>query len=222
MAVDPVRSGTSSSPQSWNRYGYTRGNPLKLIDPDGRDVELVVRNSSAVDRVTNRSFGHTALRVFGPDYDLTFDFGRYRRVWGSFNSQGEGVLRVWRNWHAFLARQTPRGPVTSIRVDTTQEFDSAVIAFFTQLIESGQLSAFESHYEEYILAEVYDLLDNNCTTICIDALDEAAERTMQPFAELDHLRPEYDPNSLFHLVRDMEKNWRTRTDPLLSFFNYQR
>jgi transposase-like protein len=109
-----------------------------------------------------------------------------------------------------------------IRVKTTQEFDSAVLAYFNQLIQGGSAVEFKAHYEAHVLDEDYDLFEHNCTTICIDALHEAAAMTMQPFAELDHLKPEYDPNSLFHLIRDMEKNWRTRTDPLLSFFNYQR
>lgn len=97
-----------------------------------------------------------------------------------------------------------------------------MLAYFNQLIESGAAVQSKSHHEAYLLDEEYNLVDNNCSTICIDALDEAAEATMQPFAELDYLRPEYDPNSLFDLIRDMEKNWRTRTDPLLSFFTYQR
>src|SRR6202035_1486636 len=34
LSVDRV-GGRPSSPQSWNRYAYTRGNPLKRVDPDG-------------------------------------------------------------------------------------------------------------------------------------------------------------------------------------------
>ena len=35
LSTDPV-GGRPKQPQSWNRYAYTRGNPLRLIDPDGR------------------------------------------------------------------------------------------------------------------------------------------------------------------------------------------
>ena len=34
ISVDPI-GGTTSNPQSWNRYAYTLGNPLKYTDPDG-------------------------------------------------------------------------------------------------------------------------------------------------------------------------------------------
>jgi hypothetical protein len=35
LGVDVV-GGTARAPQSWNRYAYVRGNPPKLIDPNGK------------------------------------------------------------------------------------------------------------------------------------------------------------------------------------------
>lgn len=35
LSVDPVL-GRVGAPQSWNRYGYVSGNPMRLVDPDGR------------------------------------------------------------------------------------------------------------------------------------------------------------------------------------------
>lgn len=36
LSVDPIDSADPRFPQSWNRYSYTRNNPLTRIDPDGR------------------------------------------------------------------------------------------------------------------------------------------------------------------------------------------
>jgi RHS repeat-associated protein len=39
LSVDPL-VGSPSNPQTWNRYSYSRNNPLKYTDPDGREVVL--------------------------------------------------------------------------------------------------------------------------------------------------------------------------------------
>ena len=36
LSVDPVL-GTAEAPQSWNRYTYTRNNPVRFIDPTGKE-----------------------------------------------------------------------------------------------------------------------------------------------------------------------------------------
>ena len=43
-AVDPKINVTAAlvDPQRWNRYAYARNNPLALIDPNGKDIEVVV------------------------------------------------------------------------------------------------------------------------------------------------------------------------------------
>ena len=37
-SVDPV-GGDPRAPQSWNRYPYTRNNPIRFVDPDGEAIE---------------------------------------------------------------------------------------------------------------------------------------------------------------------------------------
>jgi hypothetical protein len=50
MSVDAVL-GETKVPQSWNRSAYARGNPLRYVDPDGRDE----RTGWQAGTVTNNS-----------------------------------------------------------------------------------------------------------------------------------------------------------------------
>jgi RHS repeat-associated protein len=41
LSVDPENAGAKKNdPQSWNAYAYSRNNPLKYVDPDGKLYEL--------------------------------------------------------------------------------------------------------------------------------------------------------------------------------------
>jgi RHS repeat-associated protein len=44
----PFADQQKEDPQSWNLYSYVRNNPLKYIDPNGRELRLAVFNSSSL------------------------------------------------------------------------------------------------------------------------------------------------------------------------------
>ena len=48
---DPKVFGRLIDPQQWNRYSYVRNNPFVYVDPDGRDLHIVVTN-----QVVGRSY----------------------------------------------------------------------------------------------------------------------------------------------------------------------
>jgi RHS repeat-associated protein len=67
-SIDPEKVSRPQEPQSWNRYSYAWGNPMKLVDPDGRDVTVAPLLNDAVTR------GAKASQTFSTLYDrLRFD-----------------------------------------------------------------------------------------------------------------------------------------------------
>jgi RHS repeat-associated protein len=51
-SVDPVLDQQASilNPQRWNRYAYGLNNPFRYVDPDGRELKLIVYNSSGLSK----------------------------------------------------------------------------------------------------------------------------------------------------------------------------
>ena len=45
-------------PQNWNRYAYTRNNPLKFIDPDGKETKLAKGGPTKANPI-----GHAAIII---------------------------------------------------------------------------------------------------------------------------------------------------------------
>ena len=135
--TDPVYDWKENlvDPQRWNRYAYGRNNPLRYVDPDGKDVVLVARNNAG-GGLTN--FGHTALRVFGQGYDVTYDFGRYAGGTGFLRAKGPGILRVWSDHEAFLKGQAPEGDVRTLTYETLEEVDEAIMGDFSAKVAKGE------------------------------------------------------------------------------------
>lgn len=44
LSVDPKSTDRFSLPQSWNQYAYALNDPLKYVDRDGRDAEIVAKS----------------------------------------------------------------------------------------------------------------------------------------------------------------------------------
>jgi RHS repeat-associated protein len=191
LSADPALTidRNTSQPQGWNRYSYAVNNPVKLVDRDGKDWTLFIRDSSG-GGITN--FGHTALRVFGPGYDFTYDYGRYgdtkMLLWG------DGILRVWNNWSEFLIGQASHGKGTMLTWQTSASMDQAMIAHFNALTKAGKQtnssSKFAPYFTQYKLAgefETYNLFGTNCSTISVDAMKQVSDEMHVQLQLLDLL-----------------------------------
>jgi RHS repeat-associated protein len=209
--TDPVvdQKAVMVDPQLWNRYAYGRNNPLRYVDPDGKDVVLVVRNNAG-GGFTN--FGHTALRVFGKGYDQTYDFGRYAGGTGFLRAKGPGILRVWNDYDAFLKGQAPEGDVRTLTYKTSKEVDESIMADFAAKIAKGKERPGRKGFKEYQLADDYDLTKNNCTTMCLGAMGEAQSETGFEFPGYEGFKGDYDPRDLFKDVSGAKGNGVTYKD----------
>lgn len=64
LSVDPkLRSRIAArSPQRWNRYSYGLNNPLKMVDPDGKEAMVFIIAPSS-QNFPQSAFGHAAVYV---------------------------------------------------------------------------------------------------------------------------------------------------------------
>ncbi|MDQ3282356.1 MAG: RHS repeat-associated core domain-containing protein, partial [Acidobacteriota bacterium] len=194
LSVDRA-PGKPAIPQSWNRYSYAINNPVKYVDPDGNDWTLFIRDSSG-GGTTN--FGHVALRVHGPGYDYTYDYGRYgateRLLWG------EGMLRIWNSWGKFLEGQASHGRGNTLTWQTSKRDDLAMIGHFAALAGAGRQVSSASKYSQFFVQYLlsgeygrYGILGPNCTTVSMDALSKVASAMalqLEIFAFLNSISPE--------------------------------
>jgi hypothetical protein len=133
------------------------------VDRDGRDYELLIGGP-----YKDHPYGHAALRVYGQGYDVTYDFGRYGRTWGIGNSKGEGILRAWTSFSAYVQGENATGRKTEGFVfTTTAEQDRKAMDYFQTLIASGKERSSDKNMTSYRLSTDYDAASINCTTLSI-------------------------------------------------------
>jgi RHS repeat-associated protein len=67
--VDPVLNAKDAliNPQKWNRYAYVSNNPLRYVDPDGREQTVVIGGKTYMGGVDGMSAGNERAKnmVFG-------------------------------------------------------------------------------------------------------------------------------------------------------------
>ena len=105
---DPKIVARISDPQQWNKYSYVRNSPFVYVDPDGRDLHIVVTNFVVGESYVNR---YTASEIRNnprlaqeqekvPTYRVTFS-----------NDSGS-------NYEAIVTRDSNRnGPTSKTRGD---------------------------------------------------------------------------------------------------------
>ncbi len=174
----------------------TNEKPKSVVDsplkPDA-EMHILVGGPYTKDGEEHR-YGHTALRIKTKQYDLIYDFGRYGQETGIFGESGEGILRVWTSFNAyingenFLKRKTTGFVyyVFSSQTNLSKNF------FDEEIKKSTKFKGSNSSKTAYKLTTDYHALGPNCTTLSLDGarravprIDEGSDKFIKPEAVLN-------------------------------------
>jgi hypothetical protein len=137
-------SATPNLPQTWNRYEYSRNNPLKYIDLDGKEAVVFVVAATNSIRDMSGAFGHVAIWVSSGNRSNGVSFG------------GDFAFRKDKGYGSFLrAYQASGRSVHAFRLKTTPEQDARMLRYIEQ-----RPTPFTD----------FNILNNNCTTTTSDVL----------------------------------------------------
>ena len=127
LSVDPVMDVKRHlrEPQGWNRYSYVMNNPVKSVDPDGRETFVVIVAPAGVDNPKGFA-GHTALFVTSQD-------GRQAGVsyGGAHDFKRAGILGLINDYNG------EGRSVTVYKLKTTDAQDAKMVDFLKQNPDGG-------------------------------------------------------------------------------------
>jgi len=221
---DPGRDVDLDRPSSMNLYQYARNTPVNAVDPDGEDVMLIVRGPDPLNPfdfpLYPLDFGHSAVRVFGDGYDYVFNFIPARGGLETDREGPGGLYAVTMGFEGFLDTQRSKGAVDTITWETTTDMDAAVIWYFVGLAEKKLdwiVNPEKTRDILYATEKEYSPLGNNCTTVCLDALEAAQQETGTSLAGWDIIRgrlffPTDRPGRLMSAISTLALLLRHETD----------
>lgn len=111
-------------------------------------------------------YGHTALRMNVGLAERVYDYGRYGLHAGPI---GQGVLRIWTSFIAYISEENSLNRVTTgFSYEIPFEKGQEINASFTAKISGKDIKDQFPHHTDYVI-DRYHALGPNCTTVSIDA-----------------------------------------------------
>ncbi|SDH49137.1 MULTISPECIES: hypothetical protein [unclassified Duganella] len=142
-----------------------RHTTIQLLSPK---IEILIGGPyKAADGM--HTYGHMALRVSTTKQERVYDFGRYGRTNGEFSATGDGILRVWSDFGAYISGENAYGRVTrGFSYNVTDEQAIKIFSHYEQLTASAtKRRAAHPKEEEFKLAKEYHAITNNCATMSL-------------------------------------------------------
>lgn len=141
--------------------------------PDS-EIHILVGGPYVLDGEEHR-YGHAAIRIKTPASDKTYDFGRYGRVTGDFGAEGEGILRVWSDFQAYIKGENALSRKTTAFVYSIYHHQAkAAEDYYATVIATArsrpELERGRATLKVYQLASNYHALGYNCTTFSLDGM----------------------------------------------------
>jgi hypothetical protein len=132
-------------------------------------IEILIGGPYKTANGEAHNYGHAALRVITSNEERVYDFGRYGATKGLFGARGEGILRVWDLFDAYIAGENAYGRTTmGFSYQVPNEKAVGVMQYYDFMISRAKArTAKHPHQKEFKLEKDYDAVDNNCATMTL-------------------------------------------------------
>jgi hypothetical protein len=171
----------------------TNDTPRSIVDdklkPSG-ELHMLIGGPYTDPAGEEHRYGHTALRIVSKRSDLTYDFGRYGKISGTFGESGDGILRVWSSFQIYINGEIALHRKTTGFVYSIFEYQAErANSYFDALIANGKPIEGKSTPVKRVikLNSDYHALGPNCTTLSVDGakqaipnIDQGAEKYNKP------------------------------------------
>ncbi|RST27432.1 RHS repeat-associated core domain-containing protein [Chryseobacterium lacus] len=160
-----------------NPYIYTYQNPIRYIDPNGKQVDVVTLDS----RMYLGEVGHAFISIGSGNKRTVYTYGRWNNTYENsiglhtpFNN-GDGVMIRLKGRDADneINRYIEKGAnvfrLSNINEDKTKEFFEKEFNKSNKLITTDE-NKYKNDPRAHII-DKYDLLENNCTTKTLEGVE---------------------------------------------------
>jgi hypothetical protein len=162
--IDGQHNGGVYNSFNHNTYGYCYQSPIRYIDPNGKQVDVITETKGT---------GHTFVSIGNGTNRTVYNYGRYNGgTWYTGGTSGSGILLKFEGKEAanYIRTELYRMEAKVFRIKNADE--NAVRKFFEDKYNQGNKIDSDSKDINTFGREIdkYFILSNNCTTLSIKGI----------------------------------------------------